>query len=122
MTDGFEPRRRDAARALERAAADRRSELYVLRLFITGLLPRSSLAVERIKHICERHLPGRYDLAVIDLFQQPHLARWAQVVVAPTLVRLSPEPRRLLVGDLGDEERVLRALDLPPAPIPERGR
>ena len=69
-------------RALDRA--------YVLRLYIAGLTARSTLAVERIRAICERHLVGRYDLTVVDLYLCPDEARAAQIVVAPTLVKQTP--------------------------------
>jgi circadian clock protein KaiB len=100
------------AEALERLAAKSEDERYVLRLYVVGLTPRSTLAVARIKAICERHLAGHYDLAVIDLYQRPHLARQAQVVAAPTLAKESPLPRRRIVGDMADERTVLRGLNV----------
>jgi circadian clock protein KaiB len=87
-------------------------ERYVLRLYVAGLTPRSTLAVERIQAICERHLAGRYELTVIDLYIQPEEARRAQVVVAPTLVKQSPTPRRLFIGDMTDEKRILAGLNI----------
>jgi circadian clock protein KaiB len=97
------------ASGLEPASADPR---YVLRLYVAGLNRRSTLAVERIKAICERQLPGRYDLTVIDLYRTPQLARQAQVIAAPTLVKESPPPLRQLIGDMANKNRVLRGLDL----------
>jgi len=85
---------------------------YVLRLYVAGLNRRSTLAVERIKAICEHQLPGRYELAVIDLYRTPQLARQAQVIAAPTLVKESPPPLRQLIGDMTNKNRVLRGLDL----------
>jgi circadian clock protein KaiB len=87
-------------------------EFYVLRLYIAGLTPRSTLAVERIRSICECHLQGRYELTVIDLFLQPGAAREAQVVVAPTLIKHAPSPRRLFIGDMSDEKKILRGLNI----------
>ena len=98
--------------ALAHALSDRSTETYVLRLYIAGLTPRSTLAVERIRSICNRFLEGRYELTVIDLFLQPELARQAQVVVAPTLVKQSPSPRRLFVGDMSDEKKILLGLNI----------
>ena len=85
---------------------------YVLCLYVTGLTAHSTRAVANLKAICEEHLPGRYDLEVIDLYQQPALARGEQIVAAPTLVRRRPLPERRLVGNLSRTERVLAGLDI----------
>ena len=85
---------------------------YVLRLYVAGITPRSARAISNIKHICEKYLPERYDLHVIDLYQQPAAAGADQIVAVPTLVKLSPLPVRRLIGDLSDTERVLSGLDL----------
>src|SRR4051794_2930786 len=93
-------------------AAGRR---YVLRLFVTGMTPHSTRAVANLKAICEQHLLGRYDLDVIDLYQQPALARAEQILAAPTLIKKLPRPARRLIGDLSRTDRVLAGLDLSPA-------
>lgn len=98
--------------AFEERLANRANECYVLRLYIAGLTPRSTLAVERIRDICERYLADRYELTVIDLYLQPELARQAQVVVAPTLVKQCPSPVRLFIGDMADEQRILLGLNI----------
>ena len=85
---------------------------YILRLYVTGQTPRSTRAVENLKRICEEYLEGRYDLEVIDLYQQPELARAQEIVVVPTLIKTLPEPVRKILGDLSDKERVLAGLDL----------
>jgi len=85
---------------------------YVLRLFVSGMTPRSTRAVQNVRAICETHLQGRYDLEVIDIYQQPTLARGEQIIAAPTLVKKSPAPLRYIIGDLSSTERVLRGLDL----------
>ena len=87
-------------------------ERYVLRLFVSGMTPRSTRAVQNVRAICETHLQGRYDLEVIDIYQQPTLARGEQIIAAPTLVKKSPAPLRYIIGDLSSTERVLRGLDL----------
>ena len=89
-----------------------REEPYVLHLYVTGMTPRSTEAYTSIKAICEKHLHGRYDLEVIDLYQQPALAREEQIMAAPTLVKKLPAPLRRLVGNLSQEERVLVGLGL----------
>ncbi|WP_279596272.1 circadian clock KaiB family protein [Methylobacterium sp. J-059] len=86
---------------------------YVLRLFVAGMTPRSRRTIENLRRICDGPLAGRVDIETIDIYQQPHLAEVHQVVAAPTLLRLEPLPQRRLVGDLSDEARVLRGLDLP---------
>jgi circadian clock protein KaiB len=96
--------------ALEKAREQRES--YVLRLYVTGMTPRSTEAFSSIKAICEKHLHGRYDLEVIDIYQQPTLARDDQIIAAPTLIKKLPAPLRRLVGNLSKEDRVLIGLDL----------
>lgn len=84
---------------------------YVLRLYVTGTTPKSQAAISNIKRICENELKGRYDLKVIDIYQQPALAQGEQIVAAPTLIKRLPLPLRRIVGDLSDVERVLFGLD-----------
>ena len=86
---------------------------YVLQLYITGATPNSMRAVRNIKEICEAHLAGRYELLIIDIYQQPELARQEQIVAAPTLIRVRPLPRRQLVGDLSNRSAVLISLGVP---------
>jgi circadian clock protein KaiB len=87
-------------------------ERYLLRLYITGLTPKSVQAIANLKRICAEHLEGRYTLETIDLYQQPERAREAQIIAAPTLVKELPSPLRRIIGDLANQERVLVALDL----------
>ena len=86
---------------------------YLLHLYITGVTPNSLRAVRNIKDICETHLVGRYELLIIDIYQQPELARQEQIVASPTLVRQRPLPRRQLVGDLSNRAAVLISLGVP---------
>ncbi len=104
-----------SAIALEKAgnAAGKR-QLYVLKLYVAGINPRSSEAIRSIKEICEQHLRGRYDLEIIDIYQQPALARGEQIIAAPTLIKKLPIPLRRFIGNLADRERVLVRLDLKP--------
>lgn len=85
---------------------------YVLRLYVAGLTATSITAISRLKAVCEQHLSGRYDLEVIDIYQRPELARKAQIIAMPTLVRELPSPVRKLIGDLSDQERILAGLDV----------
>ena len=85
---------------------------YVLRLYVAGSTLRSREAIRNIRQFCEKHLAGRCDLQVIDIYQQPELAADAQIIAAPTLIKLVPGPMRRAIGDMSNEARVLRALDL----------
>ena len=87
-------------------------DTYILRLYITGMTPNSKRAVENVKQICEQYLPGRYELEVIDIYQQPTLAQQEQIVAAPTLIKKLPGPLRRLIGDMSNIEKVLIGLDL----------
>jgi len=90
----------------------------VLRLYVTGMTPRSTQAIANLRAICDEHLAGRYDLEIVDIYQHPRLARDEQIVAAPTLVKRLPPPLRRIVGDLSDGEQVLVGLDLRPRPWP----
>jgi circadian clock protein KaiB len=89
-----------------------RQAKYVLRLYVSGSTSKSAPAVENIKRICEQHLKNRYDLEVIDIYQQPNLAREEQIVAVPTLIKRFPPPLRRLIGDLSNPKKVLLGLDL----------
>lgn len=90
------------------------NQRYVLRLYVTGTTPRSTRAIQNIRSLCEEHLAGRYDLQVIDIYQQPANAKEEQIIAAPTLIKQLPSPLRKLVGDLSDTEKVLAGLDVRP--------
>jgi circadian clock protein KaiB len=85
---------------------------YFLRLYVAGATRQSSLAIRTIRALCEERLRGEYELEVVDVYQNPALAREDQVVALPTLVKKRPPPARKLIGDLSDTERVLLGLDL----------
>ena len=91
---------------------------YRLCLFIAGTSPRSRRTIENLRRVCDAYLADNVDVEVIDIYQQPHLAEAYQVVAAPTLVKVLPEPLRRIIGDLTDETRLLRGLDLPGPPAP----
>jgi circadian clock protein KaiB len=89
-------------------------ERYILRLYVAGMTSRSARAVENVRTFCEKHLEGRYDLQVIDVYQQPALAKSEQLIAAPTLIKKLPLPLRRLIGDMSNEGRILVGLDLIP--------
>ncbi len=100
---------------LDKDIKRRSKERYVLRLYISGITPRSTIAIERVRRICEEHLEGRYELEIIDIYQQPTLAKGEQIIAAPTLIRKLPLPLRRIIGDMSNEDRVLLGLDLRPS-------
>ena len=87
-------------------------KLFELRLYVAGQTPKSLAAFANLKKICEEHLEGSYHVEVIDLLENPALAKGDQIVAIPTLVRKLPEPVRKIIGDLSNTERVLVGLDL----------
>lgn len=94
---------------------------YVLRLYVTGTTSRSIKAISTIHALCEEHLKGRYDLKVIDIYQQPDDARQQHIIAAPTLVRTEPLPARRIIGDLSDPRKVFESLDIEAAASHSRG-
>jgi len=89
-----------------------KTEKYVLRLYVTGMTPKSIRAISNLKKICEEHLGGRYDLQVIDIYQQPTLAKGEHIVATPTLIKKLPLPLRKLIGDMSNTEKILLGLDM----------
>jgi circadian clock protein KaiB len=87
---------------------------YVLTLYVASLTPRSVVAIQSVKEVCERHLQGRYRLEVVDIYEHPSEAKREQILAAPTLIKHLPLPLRRLIGDMADEQRVLVGLDLRP--------
>jgi circadian clock protein KaiB len=99
-------------RQLERLVRRQRTQRYLLRLYITGTTPASSRAVESVRHICEEHLRGRYQLEVFDIYRMPALAKDEQIIATPTLIKVLPTPLRRFIGDLSKVESVVFGLDL----------
>jgi circadian clock protein KaiB len=89
---------------------------YALRLFITGMTPRSVRALENLRRVCDSRLKDRYDLQVIDIYQQPVHAHENQIVASPTLIKERPLPCRRIIGDLSNEDRLLAGLGLAETP------
>ena len=87
---------------------------YELRLYIAGLTPQSQRAIKNVKAVCEEHLAERYDLKIIDIYQQPVLAKGEQIIAVPTLIKQLPQPLRKLIGSMADAESLLVGLDLRP--------
>jgi circadian clock protein KaiB len=99
---------------LEQASQARAQERYVLRLYVVGLTPRSTRAIQSVKRICEEYLKDRYELEVVDIKRNPTLAKGEQIIAVPTLIKKLPLPLRRLIGDMHDEQKILIGLDLVP--------
>jgi len=97
-------------RRFERALQHPEQEHYILRLYVAGATSASQRAVENVKALCEQRLKGRYQLEVVDIYQQPELAQGVQIIAAPTLIKVLPAPLRRFIGDMSRAERML--LDL----------
>ncbi len=93
-------------------AAPEAPEVIHLTLYVAGQTPKSLIAFANLKKVCEKHLEGQYRIEVVDLVEQPQLARRHQIVAIPTLVRKLPEPIRRIIGDLSDTEKVLVGLQI----------
>lgn len=103
---------KDSSKDFENALTKKDKADYLLRLYVTGATPRSVQAISNIKQICEKYLDGRYELEVIDTYQNPQMVKQDQVVAMPTLIKRLPAPLRRIIGDLSDTDRVLLGLDL----------
>ena len=90
-------------------------DTFLLRLYVAGQTPKCMRAFANLKKICEEYLAGHYHIEMVDLLQNPQLARGDQILAVPTLVRRLPEPIKKIIGDLSNTERVLVGLDLRPA-------
>jgi len=97
---------------LEAASREAKEQHYTLRLYVAGLTPRSQEALRTVTTICEERLAGRYDLEVIDIYQQPVLAKGEQIIAVPTLIKKLPLPLRKMIGNMVDMDKVLVGLDL----------
>ncbi len=100
------------------------AENYCLRLYVTGTTPKSLRAITNVKTLCEANLKGRYTLEVVDIYQQPGLAKGEQIIAAPTLIKRLPLPLRKFIGDMTHQERILVGLDLraPPQAMEANGK
>jgi circadian clock protein KaiB len=87
---------------------------YVLCLYVTGMTPKSTLAIDNVQKLCEKYLEGFYELKIIDIYQHPKLAKEEQIIATPTLIKQFPLPIRRLIGDMSDTERLLAGIDLRP--------
>jgi circadian clock protein KaiB len=97
---------------LEKLVADLAQPSYVFRLYVSGTTARSTRAIANVRTVCDRYLPGRYQLEVIDVYKQPGAAKQEQVIAVPTLIKELPLPTKKFVGDMSDTERIVIGLNL----------
>lgn len=102
----------NSADKLEKAAKESLNATYVLRLYVAGNRYKSARAIENIREICETRLKGRYQLEVIDIYEQPALAKGEQILAVPALVKYLPMPLKRIIGDLSETDKVIFGLDL----------
>ena len=109
-------KRADTAETMDENAevAFKKHKQWQLRLYVAGQTPRCLAAFANLKKLCQDHMDGDYHIEIVDLLQQPQLAKGDQIFAIPTLVRKLPEPVRKIIGDLSNTERVLVGLDLRP--------
>jgi circadian clock protein KaiB len=103
---------KDSVKEFEKAVTKLGRGHYVLKLYVAGTTRQSAKAIENLKTICEEHLKGRYDLEVIDIYQQPNLAKGEQIIAVPTLIKKLPQPLRHFIGDMSNKEKILLGLDI----------
>lgn len=104
----------DVTEEFEKALREEGNEKYILRLYVTGMTPKSIKAIENVRKICEENLKGRCELEVIDIYQQPDYAKTEQIIAAPTLIKKLPLPLRKFIGDMSNKDRILVGLDIIP--------
>lgn len=105
---------KDESKEFEKKIKASPKKKYVLRLYIAGATLKSTRAIMNIKRICEENIKNRYELEVIDIYQQPTLAKGEQIIAAPTLLKKFPLPLRKFIGDMSDTKKILVGLDLRP--------
>lgn len=106
------PEKFSASKNGKRQAQTPEGREYILRLFVSGILPNSVRAIKNMNSICEQYLKGRYELEVIDIYQQPDLARSEEIIAVPVLIKKSPLPEERLIGDMSNIEKVLKGLQI----------
>ena len=85
---------------------------FILKLYVLGQTPRSQVAIDNLRRICEQGLEGKYEIVIVDILENPQLAEDEKIIATPTLVKELPAPLRRVIGDLSDAEKVLLGLDL----------
>ncbi|MEO8063997.1 MAG: circadian clock KaiB family protein [Pseudomonadota bacterium] len=90
----------------------KQADKFILRLYVTGMTPRSTRAIHIVRAVCEEHLSGQYDLEIVDVYQQPSRIQEDQIFAIPTLVKYQPIPLRRIIGDMSSKERLMHGLGI----------
>jgi len=101
-----------SAKSFSEAADELEDPHYVLRLFVTAMTPRSTRAIRAVRTLCEKRLKDRYELEIVDVYQQPQMIQGEQVLATPTLIKYEPAPMRRIIGDMTDTNRLCAGLGL----------
>ncbi|WP_445246032.1 circadian clock KaiB family protein [Microcoleus sp. OTE_8_concoct_300] len=112
MIDDSEDVKPTITELFEQSLSQSQEEYYILRLYISGTTLQSVTALQNIKKICEEHLQGRYELEVIDIYQQTEAIISDNIVAVPTLIKKLPMPLQKMIGNLSNTEKVLLGLNL----------
>ena len=107
----------DSYAEFEEASKNEAKQRYVLRLYVSGMTLKSINAIENVRKLCEQYLPGRYELDIVDIYQQPDVAKAEQLIAAPTLIKKLPLPLRRFIGDMSNKDKILVGLDIVPEKI-----
>jgi circadian clock protein KaiB len=99
-------------KSFSEAADELENPRYVLRLFVTGMTPRSTRAIHAVRTLCEQRLKDRFELEIVDVYQQPQKIQDEQVLATPTLIKYEPAPLRRIIGDMTDTNRLCFGLGL----------
>jgi circadian clock protein KaiB len=102
----------ESTEVFELALKETDNNTYELKLYVSGMTPNSLRAIENVQKLCKVYLEGRYNLEIIDLYQQPNAAKVGQIVAAPTLVKEMPLPLRKFIGDMTKTDRILLRMDI----------
>jgi circadian clock protein KaiB len=106
--------RKDNIAEFEEALERSTSDVYILRLYVSGVSPKSIRAIHNVKKICQEYLAGRYQLEIIDVYEKPKLAAGEEIIAVPTLIKKLPAPLRRLIGDMSNIKAFLLGMDLVP--------
>ena len=101
-----------SAKSFSEAADELENPRFVLRLFVTGMTPRSTRAINAVRNLCEQRLKDRFELEIVDVYQQPAMIQDEQVFATPTLIKYQPAPLRRIIGDMSDTNRLCFGLGL----------
>jgi circadian clock protein KaiB len=88
------------------------TKTYQFLLFVSGMSGKSVRAVENLRKIGDEYIADDYNVEIIDISRDPHQASDYEIIGIPTLIKINPNPKRIILGDLSDREKVLRILEL----------